>query len=308
MTGHPGTTTVVFALVEGVHLLDVSGPAQAFGMAAQHGLPYRLRYVAASPVVVSAQGLPLITETEWPEPAAGDLVIVPGWRGDRLRDIGPLPEPLLDLVRRHHAAGGLVASVCSGTEALGQAGLLTGRRCTTHHDHQDELADRYPRATVVPDVLFVEDDGLVTSAGVASGIDLALHLLAQRHGPAAAAAVARDMVVFARRNGADAQASTSVRHRAHLSDDVHRAQELIEQRFDRPLLLSDLASSLGMSPRTLTRHFSRATGLTPLKYQQSLRVERAQAMLDSGASMESAARSVGFDDARMLRRLRAASR
>ncbi len=308
MTSHAGATTVVFALVDGVHLLDVSGPAQAFGMAAQRGLPYRLRYVAATPVVVSAQGLPLVTETAWPELAAGDLVIVPGWRSDRLRDIGRLPAPLLDLVRRHHAGGGLVASVCSGTEALGQAGLLTGRRCTTHHDHQDELAARYPQATVVPDVLFVEDDGLVTSAGVASGIDLALHLLAQRHGPAAAAGVARDMVVFARRNGADAQTSASVRHRGHLCDDVHRAQELIEQRFDRPLLLSDLAATLGMSPRTLTRHFTRATGLTPLRYQQSLRLERAQALLGSGASMESAARSVGFDDARMLRRLRAAVR
>jgi transcriptional regulator GlxA family with amidase domain len=167
---------------------------------------------------------------------------------------------------------------------------------------------RYPGATVVPDVLFVEDDGIITSAGVASGIDLALHLLEKRHGPAASAQVARQMVVFARRNGADSQASSSMRYRTHLCDDVHRAQELIDRHFDRPLLLSDIASSLGMSPRTLTRHFTQATGLTPLKYQQSLRVERAQAMLDSGASMESAARSVGFDDARMLRRLRAAAR
>ena len=119
-----------------------------------------------------------------------------------------------------------MASVCSGADALGRAGLLDGRRCTTHHDLQDELARRYPRATVVRDVLYVVDDRVVTSAGIASGIDLALHLVAVRHGPAAAARVAREMVVYARRNGDEPQASAMLRHRAHLSDVVHRVQDL----------------------------------------------------------------------------------
>ena len=121
--------------------------------------------------------------------------------------------------------------MCAGADALGRAGLLDGRRCTTHHDLQDELAARYPRATVVRDVLYVVDDRVITSAGIASGIDLALHLVAVRHGPEAAARVAREMVVYARRNGDEQQASAMLRHRVHLSDVVHRVQDLIDARF-----------------------------------------------------------------------------
>ena len=301
-------TTVVFALVPGVHLLDLSGPAQVFSTADQHGHDYRLRYVAAAPTVLTAQQLPVQAETTVPDLAAEDLLIVPGWRSDRLADHGPVAGMLLDALVRHHERGGTVASVCAGAEALGQAGLLDGRRCTTHHEHQEELAARYPRAHVVRDVLFTEDDGVVTSAGIASGIDLALHLVASRHGPAAAARIARSMVVYARRNGEATQDSAMLRHRVHLSDQVHRAQDIIDARFDTALRLTDLADALGVSERTLTRRFVRATGLTPLRYQQTLRVERAETLIAQGSTVESAARRVGFEDARMLRRLRAASR
>lgn len=212
----------------------------------------------------------------------------------------------MERLRTHHAAGGTVASVCAGAEALGQAGLLDGRRCTTHHQHQDELAARYPRATVVRDVLFTVDDRVVTSAGIASGIDLTLHLLAVRHGPALAAQVARDMVIYTRRNGHEPQASVMLRHRSHLDDTVHRVQDLIDERLAEPLPLKYLAARVGVSERTLTRLFTRATGgLTPLRYQQALRIERAQHLIDRGTTVETAAREVGFEDARMLRRLRA---
>ncbi|MEU3959152.1 DJ-1/PfpI family protein [Streptomyces buecherae] len=297
---------VVFVLLPQVHLLDVAGPAQVFGTAVSCGQPYRLSYVAEHEDVPSAQGLPLTARTRWPTLGPGDLVVVPGWQTSTLRT-GPGPGPaLLERMRAHHAAGGTVASVCAGAEALGQAGLLDGRRCTTHHAHQDELAARYPRATVVRDVLFTSDDRVVTSAGIASGIDLALHLLSVRHGPALAARVARGMVVYARRNGHEPQTSAMLRHRAHLDDTVHRVQDLIDARFTEPLTLARLADHAGVSQRTLTRLFGRATGgLTPLRYQQTLRLERAAHLISHGATVEAAARDVGFEDARMLRRLRA---
>ncbi|MFJ3946956.1 GlxA family transcriptional regulator [Streptomyces griseoaurantiacus] len=296
---------VVFVLLPEVHLLDLAGPVQVFDSAAHLGRPYTLHYVAERPPVRSAQGLPLSAGTEWPALDAEDLVVVPGWRAPTLRG-GPAPgEDVLRRLRRHHAAGGTVASVCAGADALGRAGLLDGRRCTTHHDLQDELAARHPRATVVRDVLFTTDDRVVTSAGIASGIDLALHLVALRHGPALAARVARTMVVHARRNGDQPQASAMLRHRSHLDDAVHRVQDLIDARFAEPLPLAALASRAGVSERTLTRLFTRATGgLTPLRYQQTLRLERAEHLLGQGATAESAAREVGFEDARMLRRLR----
>lgn len=231
--------------------------------------------------------------------------MVPGWQAVTLADSPEIGAPALRALRDHHDRGGTVASVCAGAEALGRAGLLQGRRCTTHHDVQDELARRHPGATVVRDVLFTADDRVITSAGIASGIDLALHLVAGRHGPAVAAKVARDMVVYARRNGHDAQSSAMFRHRSHLDDTVHHVQDLIDARFDHPLPLPALAAAVGVSERTLTRLFTRATGLTPLRYQQTLRLERAQHLIGHGATLEAAARSVGFEDARMLRRLRA---
>jgi transcriptional regulator GlxA family with amidase domain len=299
---------VVFVLLPGLHLLDLAGPAQVFSMAANFGHSYGLDYVAEREQVRSAQGLPLVARTDWPEPAAGDLVVVPGWRVSRLSG-GPEPGPgMLERLRAHHAAGGTVASVCAGAEVLGRAGLLDGRRCTTHHRLQDELASRYPEATVVRDVLFTTDGRVVTSAGIASGIDLALHLLAVRHGPALAAQVAREMVVYARRNGHDQQVGAMLRHRSHLDDVVHRVQDLIDARFAEPLPLARLSAHAGVSERTLTRLFGRATGgLTPLRYQQTLRLERAQHLIGRGATAESAASEVGFEDARMLRRLRARS-
>ncbi|HEY1625983.1 MAG TPA: helix-turn-helix domain-containing protein [Streptosporangiaceae bacterium] len=170
---------------------------------------------------------------------------------------------------------------------------------------QEGLAIRYPRANVVRDVVYMVDGRVATSAGIASGIDLALHLVAARHGPAAAAQVARSMVVYARRNGGEQQASAMLRYRWHMSDVAHRAQDHIESRFTDPLPLSDLAAACSVSERPLTRRFTEATGLIPLRYQQILRLERAEHLIGHGATAEAAARAVGFQDARMLRRLRA---
>ena len=297
-------TRIVFLLVPGVHLLDLAGPAQAFETAAGLGRGYELSYVAEQEDVRAAQGITLRADMAWPELSRDDLIIVPGWRAPRLARTGPLTDASLGRLALHHAGGGTVASVCAGADALGRAGLLDGRRCTTHHDIQDELALRYPRACVVRDVLYVLDGRVATSAGIASGIDLALHLIAVRDGPALAARVAREMVVYARRNGDEQQASAMLRHRGHLSDLAHHAQDHIEARFADPLPLADLARACGVSERTLTRRFTTATGVTPLRYQQVLRLERAEHLIAQGATVEAAARSVGFQDARMLRRLR----
>jgi transcriptional regulator GlxA family with amidase domain len=297
-------TTVVFLLVPGLHLLDLAGPAQAFGTAADLGRGYALRYVAEQEDVPTAQGLTVRAETDWPCLTAEDLLVVPGWRAPKIAGTGALSAVTLDRIAAHHADGGTVASVCAGAEALGRAGLLDGRRCTTHHDIQDELAARYPGATVVRDVLYVVDDRVATSAGIASGIDLALHMIAVRDGPVMAAQVAREMVVYARRNGDEQQASAMLRHRNHLSDLAHRAQDGIEARFADALPLADLANACAVSERTLTRRFVAATGMTPLRYQQVLRVERAEHLIGHGATVAAAARAVGFQDARMLRRLR----
>lgn len=292
-------------LVPGIHLLDLAGPAQVFSTANELGHRYELTYIGEVEEVLTAQGVPLRARLEWPRLGQDDLIVVPGWRSRRPGSASPVGPETQERLRCHHAAGGAVASVCSGADALGRSGLLDGRRYTTHHDLTDELARRYPKGTIVRDVLYVVDGRVITSAGIASGIDLALHLVAVQHGAEAAARVARQMVVYARRNGDELQESAMLRHRGHLSDLAHRVQDVIDARYAERLPLSDLAGGAGVSERTLTRVFTAATGLTPLRYQQLLRLERAEHLIGHGVTVESAARAVGFEDARMLRRLRA---
>src|SRR5271170_2601308 len=141
-------TRVVFLLVPQLHLLDLAGPAQVFSTAAGHGRGYELHYVAEQEDVPTAQGVGMRAQTHWPELGPDDLILVPGWRSCALAR-PPLGAASLRRLAEHHASGGTVASVCAGADALGRAGLLDGRRCTTHHDIQDELARRYPRASVV---------------------------------------------------------------------------------------------------------------------------------------------------------------
>ncbi|MFI9385028.1 GlxA family transcriptional regulator [Kutzneria sp. NPDC052558] len=294
--------TIAFLLAPGVHLLDLAGPAHVFGAAAKFGLDYRLCYLADAPVVPTAQGVSLQASVSIPALDAEDMLVVPGCSGDSLTRTPRFGAALAELLREFP---GTVASVCSGAVQLGRAGLLDGRRCTTHHSLQDELGLRFPAATVIRDVLYVIDGRIVTSAGIASGIDLSLHLVATAHGPGMAARIAREMVIYARRNGDEQQASAMLRHRSHLSDTVHRLQDHIDARYSDRLPLAELARSVGCSERTVTRLFVRATGVTPLRYQQMLRVERAEHLIGQGATVDRAAQAVGFEDGRMLRRLRA---
>lgn len=300
--------TVLFVVPAQVHLLDLAGPAQAFSTARDAGAPYRLAYVGATDTVTSHQGLPLHVGTTWPELTDRDIMLVPGSRTGEHDPGRLLGREARSRLIAHHDASGRVASVCSGAFALAEAGLLDGRRTTTHHDIQDILKRRFPAVRVVRDVLYVIDGLVATSAGIASGIDLALHFVAVDHGPAVAARVARSLVVPARRNGSAPQDSVMLRHRDHLADVVHRVQDVLDARFTDPLPLTELARLGGVSERTLTRLFTAATGATPLQYQHELRLERAEHLIGHGWTLESAAKEVGFSDARMLRRLRATRR
>lgn len=298
-------TVVAIAVMEGVHLLDVAGPAQVFGDAAELGADFELRFIKDEDgPVSSAQGLVLAPTSEWPDLSARDLILVPGGVAPNVASAAALSATALRKLGEHWQRGGRVASVCSGAISLGLAGLLDGRRCTTHHELQQGLAVRFPQAQVVSDVLFTEDGRILTSAGIASGIDLALHIVAQQEGPAMAARVARGMVMYARRNGNAPQQSGILRYRAHLADVVHRAQDIVDQRFRERLPLSELSHAVGVSPRTLTRAFTESVRLSPLRYQQLLRLEEAESLIEHGSTVEAAAAAVGFDDARMLRRLR----
>ncbi|GAA2355613.1 GlxA family transcriptional regulator [Dactylosporangium salmoneum] len=300
-----GATRVVVLVLPEVNLLDLGGPVQVFDAAAALGAGYRLEFVAEAERMRSAQGLALAGIGRLPEVGPGDLVLVPG---PRLREPGPglnlVSEPVVEWLRAGHRAGARIAAVCTGAVALGDAGLLDGRRCTTHWGLIEPMRRRFPAARVQDGVLYVHDGPISTSAGISAGVDLALSLVERDHGPALTAAVARELVVYLRRDGSQAQISPFLRHRDHLHPGVHRVQDHIAAHLNTPRTLAELAAVAHLSPRGLSRAFVAATGITPLEYQQQLRLEQAAAMLaETDLTIEAVAARCGFRDARHFRRL-----
>ena len=292
---------VFFLLLPQVHLLDLSGPAQVLDSANSHGAAYKLHYLAEQPCVTSAQGLTLQAETAWPQWQSGDLLIVPGTRAR------PLPPKASQAVNERLSTLPVevaVAAICSGAFLLGQAGLLRGKRCTTHWSLLEELQRQNPSASVQDGALYVQDGPVTTSAGIASGIDLTLSLVEAHYGPQLAAQVARDLVVYLRRDGVQGQTSVYLEYRTHLHRSIHRVQDYLCAHLNRAVPLAELAGVAHMSERGLSRAFKQATGITPLRYQQLLRLELAKSYLnDPNLSLEQVAARIGFEDARHFRRL-----
>jgi AraC family transcriptional regulator, transcriptional activator FtrA len=225
-------------------------------------------------------------------------VIVPGWADV---DVDP-PADLVDAVRAAHEAGARVASLCTGAFVLAAAGLLDGKRATTHWAHTGELAARHPQVDVDPDVLYVDNGTVLTSAGKAAAMDLCLHLVRLDHGSSIANSVARRLVVPPHRDGGQAQFVTT----PVPAPSNHPLAELfpwVIERLDRPLTVEDLARRARMSPRNLTRHFRTVTGTTPLQWLLTQRIRHAQELLETtDDGIDAIAAATGMGTATTLRR------
>lgn len=287
-------------LLPQVEVLDFAGPLQAFSEANAVHKRYAIRVCSTQARIESHQGVVLSDLQPLPEDAGEAIVIVPGMPYAATRKIDPAVKQWLARAARD---GAHVASVCTGAFVLGEAGLLDGRRCTTHWSRTGELASRFPRADVLEDRLYVTDGPITTSAGIASGIDMALALIEQADGPLTAAQVAREMVVYLRRDGSQEQHSVYLDFRTHLHPGVHRAQDAIIRHPERRTTLEELAEEVGMSPRSLTRAFRAATGVTVHDFITRVRLELARTLMnDPSLSREAVARRCGLS-ARQLRRL-----
>jgi transcriptional regulator GlxA family with amidase domain len=297
---------VIFAVPPGVELFDLAGPVQVFHEAAASGAPYRLIYAANSERLSTEQRLGLYGLVALPDVGADDLVMVPGStqlrRSIVARD-GSMRK-LTGWLKAAYEAGATITSVCVGAFALAAAGLLDGRKATTHWKRVEEFQRAFPRVLVEPNRLYVVDGRIATSAGVASGVDLALALVERDYGPRIAAAAAREMVVTARRPGNDEQLSPFFALRDHTFAEVHVAQDWLVEHAGEPFTLASLAAVAGVSERTLTRQFRAATGNSVKSYATALRLEQARTLLrDRKLSVQSVAERCGFADARQLRRL-----
>jgi transcriptional regulator GlxA family with amidase domain len=250
----------------------------------------------------SEHGLTLTTSFGIERLAAADLVIVSAI-GAQLREEVPvgLPAPLLAALRAAAARGSRVLSVCTGAFVLAAAGLLDGRRCTTHWMYAADLARYSPGATVDPDVLYVDADPVITSAGSAAGIDACLYLIRKEQGAKVANQIARRMVVAPHRDGGQAQ---FVDRPLPVSpaDTLAEVTGWLERHLDRQVTVAGLAALAHMSPRTFARRFVQETGTTPLRWLTGQRILLAQRLLeDTGQSVDQVAARTGFGNTVALR-------
>jgi transcriptional regulator GlxA family with amidase domain len=314
------TTRVYVVLTPGVLLLDLGGIAEPLRLAntcsTAKGLPapFELHIVSCDKDVRGSLPLMLSALERLPAnlgaDAREDWVILVGVathndvapaiaKASRRTTVAWLKEVVGPALAANQAR---LWTVCSGALLAADAGLLDGRRCTTHHELTGGLRNAHPDAEVLEDRIFVIDDRVATSAGVTAGIDLALAAITERCGPAIAGDVARDMVVYWRRAGGDPQLSPLVAHRNHLHPAVHRAQQAVLARPDDAWDVERLAQAGHVSVRHMRRLFVEHAGITPLAYVNGVRVALARQMLSSQRmSVESAAEKVGFASARQLR-------
>jgi AraC family transcriptional regulator, transcriptional activator FtrA len=261
---------------------------------------YELALCAEAPGEVEAVGSFAVRVPHGLEVLDGaDTVIVPG-----AGDVHATPSPpVLAALRRAHARGARVASICSGAFVLAAAGLLDGREAVTHWRYAELLATRFPRVRVRADVLYLDGGDLLTSAGTAAGIDLCLHLIRSDHGAAVANAVARRMVVAPQRGGGQAQ-FVEAPVAARVDDDpVGRAMGWALERLAEPLAVSDLARVAYMSPRHFSRRFAAATGVSPARWLLEQRLRASLPLLEeSDLPVEEVGRRVGFPTPAAFRR------
>ncbi|MEE2521447.1 helix-turn-helix domain-containing protein [Pseudarthrobacter sp. J75] len=228
--------------------------------------------------------------------ADADLVIMAPYGRD-----DDVPESVLEALRAADARGAWVMSICSGAFALARAGLLDGRRCTTHWHYSGELSASYPAAQVDENVLYVQDGNIITSAGTAAGIDACLHLVRVELGANVAASIARDMVVPPHRDGGQAQYIDRPMPKCG-SAPMEALLRMMVSELDKEHSVNDLAARLHMSPRTFARKFRAETGATPAAWLNSQRVLRAQELLEtSDLNIDEVARQSGFGHPVLLR-------
>ncbi len=291
--------TVAALALPGVAPFELGVLCEVFGIdRTDQGAPaFDFTVVAAQPGRVrTSMGFDLHIDDGLDAAATVDLVAVPAYTG-----LDDIPEPALELLRDTVARGAQVLSVCSGAMALGAAGLLNGRRCTTHWMHSAELARRYPAAEVDPDVLFVQDGPVVTSAGTAAGIDACLYLVRRDHGVRAATVIARRMVVPPQRDGGQAQyIDTPVT--ATSADGLESVLEAVLARLDEEWDVEALAALVHLSPRTFARRFRAETGTTPAAWLARQRLLHAQHLLEAtDLPVEKVAVRSGFSGSAVLR-------
>jgi len=291
---------VAAAIGQHVSTFELGVICEVFGVdRSDEGLPvYDFRVCAVEPPpLLTDAGFTIATSYDVADLATADLIAIPAWKTNR-----EPPEQLLDALRDAVGRGARGMSVCTGAFVLAAAGLLDGRRATTHWSHAAELARRYPAIDVDANVLYVDEGSVLTSAGTASGIDLCLHILREEHGAAVANAVARRMVVPPHRDGGQAQYIEAPMVEHDRGDDLAVVLDWVQANLNQPFGVDHLARRANMSLRTFNRRFMATTGTAPHRWLITQRVGLAQRLLEeTDLDVEQVAEQTGFGTAATLR-------
>lgn len=293
----------------GIQVLDAVGPLEIFNVATEvlrsrdpQAGGYQTQIVAAQAgEIATSGGIRLVADRTFGSLRGPvDTLLVPGGSGSR-RVVGD--RELIAWIRRMSERARRVASVCTGTLLLAEAGLLDGQKATTHWAFAAELARRYPNVDVDPDPVFLKNDNVYTSAGVTSGMDLALALVEEDFGRDIALLVARMVVLFLRRPGGQSQFSAQLASQIADREPIRELQDWVVDHLAENLSVETLAARSGMSPRNFSRVFAREVGMTPARYVELTRVEAARRRLeDSRAGVDEVAADCGFGSAETMRR------
>ncbi|MDT0390892.1 GlxA family transcriptional regulator [Streptomyces dubilierae] len=285
---------------DGVKLLDVAGPAEVFGEANRLGADYEIVLVSPTGAdVTSSIGIRIAVDAAATEPAPDTFLVA----GADIYPRTPVPRDLTEATGSLAGRAGRIASICTGAFVLGAAGLLDGKRATTHWKVAQELASRCRASHVDPDAIYVRDGTTYTSAGVTAGIDLALALVEEDHGPDLTREVARAMVVYLQRSGGQSQFSAPLQGPPPRSPALRRITDLITANPGGDYSLAELAKHLSVSPRHLTRLFREELSITPARYVEMIRFDMAKALLDQGHTATQTANLAGFPNYESMRRV-----
>lgn len=299
-TARPGIPTVACLAYDDLSLFEAGIASEVFGIERpEFERPlYRYRVAQVEPGLLRARGgLRLQADGGLRLLGGADLIIVPGWRHHREKP----PEALLRALRRAHERGAQLLSICTGAFVLAATGLLDGRAATTHWRYAAAFRERFPRVDLQPDVLYVDEGSIVTSAGSAAGIDACLHVVRRHHGSAVANQIARTMVTPPHRQAGQAQyvpAPLGPAPRGGLGPVLDWARSHLGE----PLRVEDMAARAAMSQRNFLRHFSAQVGTGPKQWLRRERVAAAQTLLEQTAhGLDTVAHAVGFGSASALR-------
>jgi transcriptional regulator GlxA family with amidase domain len=289
---------VVLLALPGVAPFEFGTVCEVFGIdrTSTGGPRFDFSIATATPgPVPTSLGFEMLIENDLEAARDADLIAVPA------HVVGEIDPRVLQVLRDAEERGAWILSVCSGAFVLAEAGILNGRRSTTHWMHASKLAENYPQTSVDPDVLFVEDRGVVTGAGTAAGIDAALHIVRRELGAAAANSIARRMVVPPHRDGGQAQFIPSP-VAEHASDSLAAVSDWMLDNLSEDLTIEQLARKALMSPRTFARRFRADMGTTPAAWLNRQRMLRAQHLLEvTNIGLESIAQETGFGTAAVMR-------